>query len=490
MISSVSIRIAALLLILLGSIPAYSQIVFKAGFASIDVTPTAPMPMWGYGARSDLLSQGVRDPLYAKVLVIEADGAKVALVGLDLGRSPGDPEYQRILDAVGKQAGVDYVMMSGSHTHHGPVLELKDEEGKGKGKFDAGVAYRAELEKKLIQVIVEAAGNAKDARIGWTSKDLDMNRNRHSKLASKPRDTELSVIRLDGIDGKPIAVMVNYSAHPTILNGADLRFSAEFPGVMMDVVEETLNAPCFFMQGAAGDLSVKTLPVDIMPADDPSLLPSRLSVEQREMIMEIQKATEADAIKLQQSMIRDEARMVSYGTRLANEVITLAKAVKTTRPDNPSVQGMTKEFEYETRVNFQSSFVQGMFRQAFFAELANASLDDVKENLITTRLSVVVINNALALVGGSGEFFCNHANRLKDRSGAEKTLFFGYCNGHQMYFPTIEGASQGGYGADPEVSWVALGAGEEMMDEALIAIYEFMGRLTRVPLGGAPAKKN
>ena len=45
---------------------------FKVGFAKRDITPTAPMPMWGYGDRHDLLSQGVLQPLFAKAIVIEA----------------------------------------------------------------------------------------------------------------------------------------------------------------------------------------------------------------------------------------------------------------------------------------------------------------------------------------------------------------------------------------------------------------------------------
>ena len=88
----------------------------------------------------------------------------------------------------------------------------------------------------------------------------------------------------------------------------------------------------------------------------------------------------------------------------------------------------------------------------------------------------MLVNGELALVGGSGEFFCEHSIGLKARSRAKKTLFFGYCNDHQMYFPTIQGAAEGGYGADASVSWVALGAGEEMMNKALINIYTMMGK--------------
>jgi hypothetical protein len=91
-------------------------------------------------------------------------------------------------------------------------------------------------------------------------------------------------------------------------------------------------------------------------------------------------------------------------------------------------------------------------------------------------LNTVLLNRNIALVGGSGEFFCNHAVRLKERSYVDHTLFFGYCNGHCLYFPTIEAASEGGYGADAAVSPVAVGAGERMMNRALINIYTMLGK--------------
>ena len=67
---------------------------------------------------------------------------------------------------------------------------------------------------------------------------------------------------------------------------------------------------------------------------------------------------------------------------------------------------------------------------------------------VPTELNTVVLNRDTALVGASGEFFSNHSKRLKERSYVPHTLFFGYCDGHSMYFPTIEAASEGGYGAD------------------------------------------
>jgi hypothetical protein len=104
---------------------------------------------------------------------------------------------------------------------------------------------------------------------------------------------------------------------------------------------------------------------------------------------------------------------------------------------------------------------------------------------VPTELNTVVLNRDTALVGASGEFFSNHSKRLKERSYVPHTLFFGYCDGHSMYFPTIEAASEGGYGADAQVSPVELGAGEQVMNRALINIYTMLNKFR--PSDDAPA---
>ena len=419
------------LLVLLGLTPSFAQ-QFKVGFAKRDITPSKPVPMWGYGARHNALSQGVLDPLYAKALVIDVGTAKLALVGLDLGRSLTPTSMQTIRDAVKNASDVEFLMISGSHTHHGPVIELKDEPGKGKGTYDDAVAYVKDLDRNIINAINEAAGNVQDARLGWGSAMVNMNRNRHSMIEPKPVDPELSVVRFDDLSGKPVAILVNFAAHPTMLPPQDLRFSADYPGQMMNAVEQALQTNCFFMQGAAGDLSVRTT---------------------------------------------EETRGIeAFGKALAEEVLSIARNIETTVPEEPTIQGMDEEFAFPVRLDLTNPIVRTLYTRAFFPELVETFWDEVQDNTVHGHLTTVLVNGSLALVGGSGEFFCNHANRLKERSRADKTLFFGCCNGHQLYYPTIEAAAEGGYGADPSVSWVALGAGEQMMNQALINIYTMMGK--------------
>jgi len=405
---------------------------FKVGFAKRDITPTAPTPMWGYGARHNALSTGVLDPLMAKAIVIEAGGQRLAIVGTDIGRGPTRDMMKQIRQAVKEKANVDTVLISGSHSHHGPVIELTDKPDRGKGTYDDAVAYTKKLPVLLTEAIVEAAGKLQPAKIGVGHKDVEYNRNRHTKQPVKPTDPMLAVMRFDGVDGKPIAVLVNFAAHPVTLPAELLKFSPDYPGHLQGRVEEALGTNCVFMQGASGDLSPN----------------------------------------------RGELDTKAFGQKLGDVAVEIAKGIKTEEPKKPSIKAQVDEFKFGSRVDFNNRLLVMTFQRAFFPELVNNFVDEYGQG-IRPEMTTVLLNGDVALVTGSGEFFCNHSKRLKERSYVPHTLFFGYCNGHEMYFPTIEGASEGGYGGDPTVSPVEVGAGEKMMNQALVNLYTMLGRFPK-----------
>jgi neutral ceramidase len=409
---------------------------FRAGVADKDITPPLGIPMWGYGARHDAGCQGVLDPLMAKAVVIAAGDDKVAIVGTDLGRGPTGAMMTEIRQKIKSAAGIQHVFVSGSHSHHGPVIELLDEPGLGKGKFDAAVAYAEHLPDLLAEVIIRADRDLKPARLGVATEQVNLNRNRHTKREPKATDPILGVLRFDDLAGKPIGVLVNFAAHPVITDANLLKYSADYPGFLKSKVEAELATKCIFMQGAAGDMS-------------PNPEPSGAKWEPR-----------------------------SFGEAVAGRVIALAQSIKTAAPEHPSVKGTVDTFHFKTRVDLKDPSVVGAFARSFFPEITHAYAKLFGDGL-PAELNSVLVNGEIALVGVPGEFFCNHANRLRARSYVKNTFFFGYCNGHCMYFPTIEAASEGGYGADPGVSLAELGAGERMMDRAVLNIYFLLGKFSR-----------
>ncbi len=430
--TTLSVSLAICILSAASPLHGEDKAVFEVGSAARDITPPTGIPMWGYGDRHADLSEAVLDPLFAKAVVIQAGDDKLALVGLDIGRGPTIPMMEMIRRELSEKAGIEHVMISGSHTHHGPVIELTDKKGYGKGKFDKAVAYAEQLPRTLIELVLEADAARQPASMGIGTKNVALNRNRHTKRLPKATDPMLAVMRFDDLDGKPIAVLVNFAAHPTSIDSKILKYSADYVGAMHRVVEEQLGTQSVFMQGAAGDQSTNS-PEGVHGYEQ-------------------------------------------FGAVLGEQVVEIAKGIETAVPEKPSLKGRVDRFTFSSRIDFGNPWIRVAFGRAFFPELVE-NFGDEMQNGVSTELNTMVLNGNIALVGGSGEFFCNHSNRLKERSYLDHTLFFGYCNGHNLYFPTIEAASEGGYGADPPVSPVALGAGEKLMNQALLNIYVMIGKL-------------
>ena len=397
--------------------------VLEVGAHTVDVTPPIGLPMWGYGDRHDDLSTGVMDPLQANALVLAVGKSKLAIVGLDIGRAPTRQSMAKIRQVIKEKAGIEHCFIVGSHTHHGPCLEL------GKVAGPAGEYVRS-LEEKIAQAIVEADKKKVPATMGVASIDVEMNRNRHTKIEPKPVDRELGVLRFDDLEGKPIAIAVNYAAHPTSIDSRKLLYSADYPGFLKKHVRETLHCECLFLQGAAGDLST-----------------DRRGNDYR-----------------------------AFGKLLGEKVVELAATIKVEAPPRASISIREEDFQFENpRVNHQNPVIRFAFDQAFFPDLVSFYVEEYAQG-IRPHLTVALINGEVGLVGASGEFFCSHSIRLKQRSRLPHTFFLGYCNDYQQYFPTIESAAEGGYGADAMVSPAPIGAGEFIINRGLFHLYNMQNK--------------
>jgi hypothetical protein len=399
----------------------------KAGAARVDITPPTGYAMWGYAARHDAPSVGVLDPLRARALVLAVGEERLALVSLDLGRAPTRHSTAAIRARVKKEAGVGTIFLVASHTHHGPVIELDHWPS-------ANSSYVRQLEAKIAGAVIEAAKRLRAARIGIASRQIPFNRNRHSKLADKPVDREFLVLRAEDKSGKAIAHAVSFAAHPTMHNAKILKFSADYPGALADLVEKETGAPCLFLQGAAGDLSTN-------PGE--------------------QRGPE------------------EFGKALGRTALAMVKTIKCAEPARPSLKAREEDFTFGKRFDLGNPITRVTFETAFFKEIVGFYEREYRDG-IRPHLTAALLNGDIGFVGVSGEFFCSHSLRLKQRARLAHLFFLGYCNDYQQYFPTIEAAAEGGYGADATVSPVEIGAGEKMMDRALIHLYQMRGRLKKL----------
>jgi hypothetical protein len=395
----------------------------RAGTAQADITPPAGFPLWGYAARRDRPSEGVLDPLRARALVLAADKERIALVSLDLGRPPTRQSTEAIRQRV-RAAGIEHVFLAASHTHHGPVLELDTWP-------TLKESYVRRLEEKLGDLILEAARGLRPARLGVAVCDSRLNHNRHSKRTDAPVDRELLVLRVEDGDGKPIAHVVNFAAHPVLRPADLLKYSADYPGPLAELVEKETGAPCLFLQGAAGDLSPET---------------------------------------------GDDRGPDAFGRRLGREALALIREIRCPPDLTASLQVREDDFRFRCRLDLGNPAIRFLLGRAFFPELIGFYEREYREG-VRPHLTTALLAGRIGLVGVSGEFFCGHSLSLKRRARLDHLVFVGYCNDYQQYFPTIEAAAEGGYGTDPVVAPAPPGSGERVMDRALIQLYRMRGKL-------------
>ena len=415
----------------------------KAGTSTVDVTPPLGYPMWGYGDRVGV-SKTVHDPLRAKALVIDDGTHKLAIVGLDLGRTPERQGLQHIRERVQKSTGITNLLIVASHTHQGPVIERRDWPSKEK-------PWVADMETKIAEVIEKANSGLQEARIGVEHGKIYLGHNRRivrkdgtvlmlwrdaERIPTEPVDPDVGVIRVDDTSGKPIATLVCYTCHPVVLGPDNLNISADYPGVMMDVVEREMGGTCIFLQGAPGDINPY---MDKTPLKENGL-------------EEMKKAGEA----------------------LAREVVRVSRAITTEPAPNASIKFREDEFDFEARWDLHSTEALESLYKAYGRQVVDSFIAQFRD--LRCSISTALINDNLAFVGMPGEIFGDFQLDLKSRSPVKDTFLLGYCNGYLAYFPTIRAAAEGGYGAGYQ-TFVEVGAGERMVDKAVINLYTFVGKL-------------
>ncbi len=223
-----------------------------AGAAEIDITPPVGIPLAGYAGRQGKPSDGVLDPLMAQALALKAGEESYIFITSDtflLRRK----FHQEVALKLERSIGIprDHVVISASHSHSSsgamfPELALL--------AGDADPKLYADIVDRFVTVAKEAHGKMRPARAGAASAHapgLTLNR----RQEGGPVDDIVRVVRFDSAqDGSPIAVIFNYSAHPTVLSESNMKFSAEYPGAARRALKESFPGVVgMFMNGTLGN---------------------------------------------------------------------------------------------------------------------------------------------------------------------------------------------------------------------------------------------
>ncbi len=235
---------------------------FRAGAFAMDVTPKK-FPISVNGGMSDRQATLANDPLHARCLVLDDGKTKLAIVVVDSCMLP----RELIEDAkarAAKKTGIpkSNMLVSATHTHTAPTSS-------GVFQSDPDEAYVQFLAEKIAEGIEKAHGRLVPAKIGWgsvnepsqlfnrrwkreqalipadpfgrTTDRVQMNPGYQSKGLIEPAgpvDPEVSVLAVQSKDGKPIALLANYSLHYV---GGNPQLSADYFGAFADRIAQLLE---------------------------------------------------------------------------------------------------------------------------------------------------------------------------------------------------------------------------------------------------------
>lgn len=426
----------------------------KAGIARTSINPPLDIPSGMWMAQKHVRGEGLDMDLFATALVLTDGGLRVAMIDFDLCFLP-DEQAAAIRDAVQAVTGIPVrnVLPFCSHSHAGPV-NLGTYQGEGEDRvrtyiqslphWAAGAVVRAAASLHPAQV---AAGKGR-SEIG-INRDLQLDDGR-IVVGCNPNgfaDTEVGVLRIDTLDGRPLACIVNYACHPTVLGPANKLISPDYPGSTRRTVEQNTGATCFFLQGAAGDMGpIETFISDAAIARN---LGTRLGLEAARVFLGLNTRPVRKRLR---DVIASGAALAEYEEvptdappprlALASETVDLPTRspfaeVYETAPER--LEGAKEILRKLQSAGADSRTLGAALQQVVRWELRADRMHRYrgKKSLPVECHAIRLGDTAIAAI--AGEPYSAIGAEVKNRSPfPNRTLFAGYLGGDMMYIPTAE----------------------------------------------------
>ena len=213
-----------------------------------------------------------------------------------------------------------------------------------------------------------------------------------------PTDRQIGVIRIEKPDGAPIAVIVNYAMHGTVLNGSNRQIGGDAPGEVSAYVERKIGAPVLYENGAAGNLA----PIYSVYPDPKS------------------------------------GHLAQFDVLLGDKILA---ALGSLGPSWSSVSLWTGEKLIETPEKPDLDWPAELSRYLRVTPDGSA--------LVRLPVRFLRINDTIVW-SAPVEAFCEIALAVRHASPFPHTFYFGYTGGWFGYLPTSRAFEEGGY--EPETS--------------------------------------
>lgn len=260
--------------------------VFRAGAATSNITPLSGENLVGGFSPAPL--EHIHDELHARCLVLDDGKLRLGIVvcdNLSVSREVCDEAKRLAKDATGLET--NRILISATHTHSGPSARPKFVAGKPPELND----YQTFLARRIADGLMRAVNNLAPAKVAWgvgTQSEHVFNRRWYMKSAADmenpfggvdqvrmnppgaspnliepagPTDPQVSFISVQSTEGRPIALLANYSLHYVGGTGKQ-HVSADYFGMFADRIQQLFGAdrldPPFvgiMSNGTSGDIN-------------------------------------------------------------------------------------------------------------------------------------------------------------------------------------------------------------------------------------------
>ena len=452
------VLLTSILLILCSSVKADD---LRVGASAVKITPPLGIPL--AGQYFDRGATAVHDDLFAKAIVIEKGGAKVAIVSCDLVDIGTDivPAVRRM---AGKSTGIreDHIMVSATHSHTGPVIPSPGNMNSSQGAIpEILTAYISKLPGLICESIKQANDNLKPALIScgmgheetisfnrrffMTDGTVGWNPGKMNPMIIKtagPIDPDVAVLYAETPEGKPVITYVNFALHLDITGG--LEISADMPCTLSKILGEVKSPEMItmFTQGCCGNIN-------------------HINVK--------------SAAK--QSGYAEAERI---GTVLAGEVIRTCTRMKPLRIDNISVKSEIVPLPLAEISDEQLPWAREVASKygepyaAPFMDMVKAfkiiEIHERKGKPMEAEIQVIALGDSCAIVSLPGEIFTELGMYIKSRSPYPFTIIEELANVSADYIPDMKAFMEGNY--EPVSARCAPGSGELLAKRAIEMLWE------------------
>jgi hypothetical protein len=254
------------------------------------VNHTDPVFLAGFG--NNRAATSYNDRLWARGIVVDGEGGRVAIVALDVVGYFNN-EVQTIRSLVDPASGVDYLVVHSTHQHEGPdTLGIW-----GPDELTSGtdLAYLDFINESVADCIDEAAANLQPARISFATTDsvgLSLGIDAEDDgmgvadgkvlvdddliapgTAGRIVDARLSIMHVKSFapPSTTIATLVNFASHPESLGSNNTLVTSDFPHYARETIEGAEGGMAIWV---SGDLGVLQGPLDIDVLDPDTSQPA------------------------------------------------------------------------------------------------------------------------------------------------------------------------------------------------------------------------